>query len=64
MADKCEKQRKVVEVEEDLLKTWVSNIFQKFSGESLISGGSQTDSGETNKSHNFWLYLFELFDLK
>ena len=26
--------------------------------------GSQTDSGETNKSHNYCLYLFEVFDLK
>ena len=29
-----------------------------------VHTGSQTDSGETNKSHNYCLYLFELFDLK
>ena len=31
---------------------------------SWAHSGSQTDSGETNKSHNYCLYLFELFDLK
>ena len=36
----------------------------EFRAEKAVVGGSQTDSGETNKSHNYCLYLFELFDLK